>query len=174
MSGAETLEHLKGDFPRLQTAVRNGAIKGRARGREKDREFWVNQGLTWDHDFVHQVDNPWRAKFILSPPESIDPKEFGEQSELLREDFLRCFGKELSRKAVGPQPRYSLKDVSSFVENYMRKEKEAGRKPRCMGLEKEAQEQGLKCRAALRQEFQKRLSNSGDTPQRGRPPKSGK
>jgi hypothetical protein len=172
MSGADALEHLNGDFPRLQNAVRDGVIKGRARGREKDRDFWVKQGLAWDDEYLDKVDDPWRAKFILSAPDSINLVEFGEGSELLREDVIKTFPKMAGREVPESQKPLMEREVQKFVSDYIKRETDAGLLPTKKGLEKAARDKKLIGRRnLLRVEFGRQREAMGCEVRRGRPRK---
>jgi hypothetical protein len=82
MSGAEALAYLnfidndlRARFRVLQQAIRDRAIRGRAKGRESDRSYRVSKGLTPDPDdpdYAPQVDDRWRNEFIHRDPDSID------------------------------------------------------------------------------------------------------
>jgi hypothetical protein len=103
MNGTEALEHLsdaEGDirkwFQSLQVAIRDGVIKGRWQGKERERSFWWNKGLSSDPDYASQVDDSWRNKFIVADSDCVDIDVFCTQSELLREDIITCFGDDKS------------------------------------------------------------------------------
>jgi hypothetical protein len=106
MTGSEALEFLLPVEPDvrkrialLQAAERDERARGRARGLDADRRWRAHYSLG-DPD----ADESWRRKFIDVDAAYVDPAQFAEQSEFLREAVITWFGRarEASVRAGTP------------------------------------------------------------------------
>ncbi len=180
MTGAEALEYLlriyeepRSCFAHLRSAISEDRILGRWLGREREREFYVSMGLSLNNDRVQQVDASWRATFIYSDPALVDMKEFGEQSELLRENVVQTFPVPRMSKAQSPRKQMSGSQLTERVANFLREATESGTFPTARQIEERAHTEGWHVsRNPLRDEYSRQASAAGFEPKRGRPPKS--
>jgi hypothetical protein len=179
ISLAEALQYLdfiaadrRARFKMLQAPVRDRAISVCARGRERDRSYFWDQGLSNDPDYAEQVDGHWRIDFIECDPDLIDLDHFGELVELRRADVVGCFGKRPRTDGASTRPA-SAKKIEEFCKSYIERENAAGGKPTQQGCERAAREANLRAsRDQLRETFNMLQSEAGDDVRRGRPGKS--